>query len=357
MKRSLMFSALLLALIMMLAACGGATQPAAPAPPPAAPPAELVPADEVLAAEPAPTDQGTPDRPFRIGATLQTLQNPSWAAVFGHVERLLDQRGIEHTILDSDNNSAVQISQIENFITSGVDLIYIHAADSIALEDVARQAREAGIIVMAWDDIMENSDLNMVLDNRVKGYAIGEAAAHHINEHFSTDNPVQVAVMNYPAVPILLEREQGIIEALEAHASGLFEIVASQPALDAAVAMSHVETILQAHPNVRVVVSIGAGGAVGANEAFMVAHGGNVPADIGVFSADITLQQLESVLNNEANRVLIGAEGSSLRTGEATVNVMERLLAGENLPRNLLRTLAPADINNAADFLADYDGL
>ena len=307
-------------------------------------------------ADPAPGGGGAAgDDTWNIGITLQNFQNPYWAGVFGEVNNILTDRGWNFTILDSGDNSAVQISQIESFIVSGVDLIMVHPSDPDALEDVLGQAMDAGILVMSWDDILENTHLNWVLDNSVLGYEIGTAAANFINEHYSADNPAQVAVINSPAVPVLLERETGILQALEDISSGNFQVVASQPALDAATAMSHMETILQANPDVSVVVTIGGGGCIGANEAFMVATGGNIPPNMGVFSADASVQQLQAIVEGQATRTSVGFEGSSRRTALAVVDLYELLLLGEDLPRNLVRPLTPIDASNAAEFLADYN--
>lgn len=344
MKKKLLATAVgSLLTLTLLAGCGGGA-----APPPPAPPAP--PADTGAEAPPA-NDE---DRPFRVGVTLQSLQNPYWAGVFGHVSRLADERGWDFTLLDSNDSGAVQISQIEDLIAAGKDLIMVHPSDPHAIEGVAREAMDAGIIFMSWDDILENSDLNWVLDNEVLGFTIGEAAANFINEHYTEDSPAQVAIINYPAVPILLERENGIRRALSEIAAGRYEVVAAQPAVDASTAMSHMETILQANPDVRVVASIGAGGDIGANEVFMIQTGGNIPDDMGIFSADATAQQLEAILNGEATRVTVGFEGSSRLTAEEVVGIYEQLLRGENLPRNMVRVKTPMDINNAAQFLADY---
>ena len=58
---------------------------------------------------------------FKVGITIQSLENSYWAGVFGEVEQIMKEKGWEYTILDCNDNSAVQIQQIENFITSGVD--------------------------------------------------------------------------------------------------------------------------------------------------------------------------------------------------------------------------------------------
>lgn len=299
--------------------------------------------------------EDTGDSNFKVGVTLQSLENSYWAGVFGEVEELLKGHGWEYTILSCNDNSATQIQQIENFITSEVDLIMVHPSDPNAIEDYLKQARDAGIKVMVWDDVMENTDVNWVLDNAELGYEIGKAAANFINEHYSADNTAEVAIINYPQTPILKDREDGILKALEEIAEGNYEVVAQQPALDAQTALSHMETIFQAHPDTKVVCSIGAGGDIGANEAFMSKLGGEIPDDVGIFSADATEQQLEAIVNGEASRASVGFEGSNKRTAAACVEMYEKLLNDEDIPeQNVYRPLTTMDANNAAEYLADF---
>lgn len=296
------------------------------------------------------------DEKFKVGITIQSLENSYWAGVFGEVESLIKEKGWDYTILSCNDNSATQIQQIENFVTNEVDLIMVHPSDPNAIEDYLKAARDKGIKVMVWDDIMENTDLNWVLDNTELGYTIGKAAAEFINEHYSEDNKAQVAVMNYPQTPILLERETGILNALEEIAKGKYEVVAQQPAIDAQSALSNMETILQANPDTKIVASIGAGGDIGANEAFMTKFGGEIPDDVGIFSADATQQQLEAIVNGEASRASVGFEGSNKKTAEAVVDLYERLLNGEEFSeQNLFRPLLTINADNAAEYLADYN--
>jgi ribose transport system substrate-binding protein len=300
-------------------------------------------------------DADKADSNFKVGITIQSLENSYWAGVFGEVETLLKAKGWEYTILACNDNSATQIQQIENFITNEVDLIMAHPSDPNAIEDYLKQARDAGIKVMSWDDAMTNTDLNWILDNTKLGYAIGQEAANFINEHYSSDNVAEVAIMNYPQTPILLERETGILNALEEIAKGNYKVVAQQPALDAQTALTNMESIFQANPNTKIVCSIGAGGDIGSNEAFMTRTDGKIPDDIGIFSADAAEQQLAAIANGEATRASVGFEGSNKKTAAAVVDLYEKLLNGEKFDeQNLVRPLTVIDSSNADEFLADY---
>lgn len=293
---------------------------------------------------------------YKIGITIQSLENSYWAGVFGQVQNILKEKGWDYTLVDCKDNSATQISQIENFISSGCNLIMVHPSDPNAVEDVCKKARDAGIKVMCWDDQMTNTDVNWVLDNTKLGTAIGEAAGDFIAEHYSADNKVEVAIMDYPQTPILLQREQGILQGLENKASGLYTIVAQQPALDAATAQSNMETILQAHPDCKVVCCIGAGGDIGTNQVFLEKFDNKVPEDVGIFSADATKQQLEAILNNEASRVSVGFEGNDLNTATACVDLYEKLLTGATFDeQNVFRPLTPINKENSEEYLKGFE--
>jgi ribose transport system substrate-binding protein len=317
-------------------------------------------------------DKGTPsansnesnasgEKQYSIGITIQSLENAYWAGVFGEVEKILKSEGWKYTIVGCNDNSATQIEQIEGFITDKVDLIMVHPSDPAAVEDYMKQARDAGIKVMVWDDKCENTDLNWILDNSKLGYEIGGAAARFITANYKKDKPAQVAMMNYPQTPILLDRENGIKKALQENAAGLYKIVAEQPAIDASSAQTNMETILQANPDVKIVCSIGAGGDIGANEAFLVKYKNKIPKEVGIFSADATQQQLEAIVKGEASRASVGFEGSNLKTAQAVTALYNKLVKGEEITgedydgHNLIRPLLVMDATNAQEYLNDYN--
>ncbi len=273
----------------------------------------------------------------KIGITIQSLKNAYWAGVMQAMEDELKAAGAEYTIVACDDNSATQIGQIENFISSECDLIMVHPSDADAVESVCKDARDKGIKTMCWDDPMENTDGNWILNNTELGVAIGEMTADFINEKYSEDNKAQVVILDYPQTKVLLERGTGIEEGLK-KAEGKYEIVAQQPALDPSQAQTAMETILQKSPDARVVTGIGAGPMIGANEALVTATGGKIPDDMGVFTTDVTKQQLEQLLDsNQASKGIIAFEGSDVDTAKACT-AMYALILGEKLEnKNIYR--------------------
>ena len=289
----------------------------------------------------------------KIGITLQSLENAYWAGVMTALQEQLDELGANTTIVACDDSSATQIGQVENFISSGCDLIMIHPSDAAAVEDVAKEAQDAGIKVMCWDDPMTNTDGNWILNNTDLGIAIGELTGEFINEHYDEDNKAQVTVIGYPQTTILKEREEGILEGMANVADGKYEVIANQAAIDANAAQTAMETILIAHPDCKVVTGIGAGAMIGADEALNIQTGGNIPEDMAVITTDVTKQQLEQLADPAyPAKGIIGFEGSDEDTANACASMFALILGDALENQNVFRGVAPITLDNVEEISA-----
>lgn len=288
---------------------------------------------------------------LKIGLAIQTLGNQVWAQQMDAIQKAASEDGNEATVVECNENANTQMNQLENFITSGCDIIIVNPVDPDAIESVCAQAREAGIIVIAWDEEMENTDINWIIKNYDLGAVIGEQAAEFINEKFP-DGKCEVAVLGYPQTPILLERENGILDKIAELAPNA-EVVANQPAINPTEGLDAMETILQAHSDVKVVCCIGGGGAAGANEALKGFYGSEVPEDVGIFSTDLTDETVASMENGEFNRMCVAITGNAYVCGEAIYDIAVRFAGGEEMEHNVYRDLIPVTNDNLAEMVAE----
>lgn len=296
------------------------------------------------------------DKKYKVGITIQSLSNAYWAGVMGKFEEQLKDKGWDYTLIDCEDNSATQVSQIENFITSGCDLIMVHPSDAEAVENICKEALDADIKVMCWDDPMENTTANWVLDNTELGKEIGKTAAEFINDKFTADDKAQVTVIGYPSTKVLKERADGIKEGLKENCKDNYEVIAEVDGLEAPEAQSNVESVLSAHPDANVFVGVGAGAMIGSNEALLQKYGkGKIPENVAVITTDVTEQQLNSLkAGNEAVRSIVGFEGSNEDTAKACMKMYERILSGEKFEgddHNVYRTIKPITTDNIDEIL------
>ncbi|MDR3123235.1 MAG: sugar ABC transporter substrate-binding protein [Treponema sp.] len=278
---------------------------------------------------------------YSVGMTVQDLSNQVWSSTCEELKKLISADGGTFTYLDCKSNPSAQIGQVENFISNDVDAIIIQVAEKNALEASLGQARSRGIKVFCWDDNLENSDVNWLIDNYLLGQIIGGEAAAWINEKLG--GVAEVGILDYPQLEILLERGRGIVDAITANAPNA-KIVAQSSAINPTEGMAKTETFLQAHPNMKVIACIGGGGAVGANEA--VKSSGKLSPDFGIFAADATPEELTAMANNEAIRMSVLNTGDGKAKAEEIFGLLKKLLNNEPVDPVVYRSNIPVTPDN-----------
>lgn len=344
MKKKVVACLMATMMVFGLAGCGSSSEPAATdgAAETEAPTEESAPAEEAAGGETS---------GLKIGLAVQTLSNQVWAQQAERIQQDAKEDGNEVTVVDCKENANTQIDQLENFVSSGVDVIIVNPVDPAAIEEVCKEAREAGVLVMSWDEEMTNADINWLIDNYVLGEEIGTQAADWINEKFG-DAGCEVVVLGYPQTPILKQREDGIL-AKVAELAPNATVVANQPAIDTTEGLNAMETILQSHPDVKVVCCIGGGGATGANEALKGFYGSDYPEDIGIFSTDLTDETIAAMQNNEFNKVCVAITGNSYVCGDAAYQLAVDKASGKEMDQNVYRDLIPVTIDNLDEMIAE----
>ena len=142
--------ALILALVMVigLVACGTTE----PAPTEAAPAAtEAAPA----ATEAAPADS---EGSNLVGVAMPTKDLQRWIQDGDNMKAQLEAAGYSVDLQYAANDIPTQVSQIENMIANGCEVLVIASIDGEALGTVLDQAKAAKIPVIAYDRLIMNSD-------------------------------------------------------------------------------------------------------------------------------------------------------------------------------------------------------
>lgn len=353
MKKKIVSCLMVAVMVLGLAGCSSGS-PAASAEETGSAPAsdaeENAAAEDNADAAEADTVRGT-GTGLKIGLAVQTLSNQVWAQQAEEIQKRATADGNEVTVVDCKENANTQIDQLENFISSGVDAIIVNPVDAEAIEEVCREAREAGIMIISWDEEMTNSDINWLIDNYELGCGIGSGAAEWINETFD-NGECEVVVLGYPQTPILKQREDGILDKLAEIAPNA-TVVANQPAIDTTEGLNAMETILQSHPDVKVVCCIGGGGAAGANEAFKGFYGSEYPDNVGIFSTDLTDETVASMQNDEFNKICIAITGNAYVCGDAIYEILIDKETGKEMDKNIYRELIPVTIDNLDEMMAN----
>ncbi len=87
--------------------------------------------------------------------------------------------GAEVNVQDAGGNVEKQIDQIQYFIDKKVDAIVVVPIDADKLSEVIRDAKSKGIVVVSYDRMVKNADVDLYVsfDNRRVGQLMAEALA------------------------------------------------------------------------------------------------------------------------------------------------------------------------------------
>ena len=157
----------------------------------------------------------------KVGVAMPTQSSERWIKDGANMKEQLEALGYEVDLQYAEDDVQAQVSQIENMIASGVNCLVIASIDSSALVNVEKQAKDAGIPVIAYDRLLMDTDAvsyYATFDNKGVGTAIGK----YIVDNAGLD----------PANPQTIELFMGSPDDNNAHMlyAGLMEQI--QPYLD-----------------------------------------------------------------------------------------------------------------------------
>ena len=284
---------------------------------------------------------------YRVGIVFYDLSNPVWAASGEAIIAHSKDYNMDVTLLGSENNAALQVSQMENLIQSGVDAIVVGAVDDNSLTDVIQRANEAGIKVIGFGTEPQGCVAYFIVHNYRVVYEAGSQAAKWINDKLGGE--AKVAVLRFDEMEVLIERGDGIEDALRDIAPRA-EIVARAHAADAVTGMNVTESILQEHPDIKVIVCIGDGGGIGANNAVKAAN--LATDDFCIVSVDGVEEAVLAIKNGDPLRVSIGL-GTYAERGEITTNLLLDVFNDRLEDERVYTPIVPVDASNVDQYMID----
>ena len=174
---------LVVALMAMLAlsACAGAAAPAAEAP------AADAPAAEAPAAEAPAADAPAADEVKLVGISMPTKSSSRWISDGENMVKVFEAAGYDTDLQFAEDDIPTQLTQIESMVANGADVLVIAAIDGATLTDVLQKAHDAGILVMAYDRLLvntENVDYYSTFDN----FQVGVLQAQQIVDALDLEN-------------------------------------------------------------------------------------------------------------------------------------------------------------------------
>jgi len=147
-----------------------------------------------------------------VAVTVGDLGNPFFVQIAHGAEAQAKKYNpaVKFTAESSNYDVNNQTNQMDNFVSSGVNLILLNAADSKGIAPAVLRAKAAGITVVAVDVAAEGGvDATVTSNNKQAGELDGRYVADRLK------GKGQVVIVNGPPVSAVTDRVAGFVEVIK----------------------------------------------------------------------------------------------------------------------------------------------
>ncbi|MBH1942246.1 sugar-binding protein [Mobilitalea sibirica] len=133
------------------------------------------------------SETASKDGAKKVGVAMPTKDLQRWNQDGANMKKELEAAGYSVDLQYANNDIATQVSQIENMITNGVDVLVIASIDGGSLGTVLEEAKNKDIPVIAYDRLIMDTDAvsyYATFDN----YMVGTIQGQYIVDQLDLDN-------------------------------------------------------------------------------------------------------------------------------------------------------------------------
>ena len=280
----------------------------------------------------------------KIGLAVPNLQADFFNQIKLGVEGYAGKLGIEVIVVDAKNDTATQVSQVQDLITQGIDAFIYIPAGAAAAAVPTRLARAEGIPVINVDREPEGAPGDTVIygENILSAYQV---CSHIIG--LAGGEGKMVIIHGQKGTTPEVQRYQGCERAINENPG--IELVAQQwsQMWSPDEGFSIAQNMLQAHPDTKVIFGQADGLAMGAAKAVEVA-GLADQVIVGGYDGDVAA--LESLAACDTP-FIVTATQSTQAMGVLAVNSAIAVAHGASVPARQIPNAVLTTCDNAQQFV------
>lgn len=265
--------------------------------------------------------RGEREEEYLFAATYMTLNNPFFVVLHESIAGEVEGRGDRIVVLNPDYDQVLQVAQIEDLLSMGIDALFLNPVDWKGIRPALEAADDAGVPVFVVDAPVYDEQFvvsTIVSDN----YEAGRLAALDLLERRAGGT---VVILDHPTNKPSIDRVEGFVSALETDPD--FFVVSQLSAFGTVEgALPQMENALQAHNDIDVVFGSNDPTCLGALAAIVAA---NRTDDILLYGVDGSPEGRDMVREG----LMAGTSAQSpVSMGRIAAETAYRYLAGEEVP-------------------------
>lgn len=236
---------------------------------------------------------------IKMAYVSMNLANPWNMAVKSGFEAACKKLGVQYLSIDSQYKVDKQVNDLETLINDNYDAFTFTPIDPNATRSLVEDAKKKGIVTASIAQPQDNVNLIYTLNEYDYGYAIGTQAGEWIRDNLG--GKAKVAIISQDNVEAVIPRGNGVQESIKKLCPNV-EFVSRQAGDTPEGGLKIIESVLQQHPDLNVVVATNDSGGIGGYQAMV--NAGATTKDRAVFSGDATAECL--ALMKQPNSVYRG---------------------------------------------------
>jgi ribose transport system substrate-binding protein len=305
------------------------------------------------ASKPATTDDSQPVAAsgekvsMKIAIMTMSLGQPYFVSLSqGYKDVAAEYPGVDVEVIEIDpkGDAAQQVTAIENLSEMGADALIITAIDPEVVNPAIEAAMKNGLIVVSHYNELSAQTLQSGISTYGMGFVAGQEAADWINKKLG--GSAKVALLIWDKTEFDIDRTEGMTDAIKMYSPNA-EIVAQQAADSIEGGLNAAETILQAHPDIKVFVCYNDEGCLGALSAVEAA--GLASDDFGIFGVNASSEALAKIKEGTVYRGTASID--PYHHGRLEMEMAIRLVMGDFLPSKMEIVPVPVTVDNVDQFI------
>lgn len=253
-----------------------------------------------------------------IALAISTLDNPFFVTLKEGAEKKAKDLGYELVVLDSQNDPAKELANVEDVTVRGAKVLLINPTDSEAVGNAVAIANKKNIPVITLDRGANKGTVvsHIASDNVAGGKMAGDFIAEKVGK-----NAKVIQLEGIAGTSAARERGEGFKQAV---AANQFDLLASQPAdFDRTKGLNVMENLLASHGAAKAVFAQNDEMALGALRAIKAAG-----KDIIVVGFDGTDDAVKAV---QGGKLAATIAQQPEKIGELGVETADKVLKGEKV--------------------------
>ena len=186
-----------------------------------------------------------------IGFSQPTMESPFYISLVDGAKKAAKEAGVELIVVDAQNDIEKQNTDVQSLITKGIDVLLVNPVNPSAIAPALKGAETAGIPVITVDRATKEEVVSYIgRDNEEMGRIAGEKAIELLGGDSATGKVIEL--QGDAGGTVTKARHDGFHEVVE-KVAGIQIIEGPYNDYLRAKAVSSMQDLLQAHPDVKLV--------------------------------------------------------------------------------------------------------